>query len=463
MKAVFIVFSLLSAVLLAGCSKPEDVQKWTVWLADGKNDMIQVDLSPSKTPLDNYKENMVLIHPWDFGKGHDDNDPTRTKLGTPKVTRIGTWEEYIVYDLTDRANVCKQIMLKDRYGNHRIIYSQLHWCTSGVDDLPYITCIQGISVLAYRTRVPGTGGFFREYYFIYDKKNKKPVLIDLGEIGNSLVTLNTGQTDPSLVPMDQKYKPEYISLERYERYRYVADFNFDGIMDITLSVPVYTFGNGGGWYTLYRGNADGSFSKMDAAFLGGIGSLVKRNAGNGVLCIYSHGGGGGGSLIKYSITSAGVNKISHKELLLGDAGRDCDEYDRIFNEKDVLIRQISKTIDSKVIWANDFPKPMAKSIDELVIEIVAQAKANNQELFRKTLKTLDVEYKDHKQKLIEMILRSDMESNYKQRIKYISSSEARLNYHYLEKGCHFQIELEKEKDWKERSSWWTVKRIYFCR
>ena len=42
--------------------KSEESEKWTVWLADGKNDKEHVDLIPSKTPLDNYGENMVLIH-----------------------------------------------------------------------------------------------------------------------------------------------------------------------------------------------------------------------------------------------------------------------------------------------------------------------------------------------------------------------------------------------------------------
>ncbi len=201
MRKTFIVLSLLGALLPISCKtverkglrtnnsqiklpevKSEETEKWTVWIADGKSDPKQLDLIPAKTPLDNYEENMVLIHPWEFGK----DNPRRAKLGTPTVTRIGRWEEYIVYDLTDRANVCKQIMLKNRYGNHKIIYSQLHWCTSGVDDLPYITRIQGISVLVYRTRVPGTGNFFREYYFISDTKKKTPVLIDTSEIDNSL-------------------------------------------------------------------------------------------------------------------------------------------------------------------------------------------------------------------------------------------------------------------------------------
>ncbi len=116
---------------------------------------------------------MVLIHPWDFGRAYGANDRTQIKLGTPEVIRIGEWEEYVVYDLTDHDNVCKQIMLKNKSGNHRIIYSQIPWCTAGVNVLPYIVTIQGISILVYRTRVPGNGNHFLEYYFVYDNKAMK--------------------------------------------------------------------------------------------------------------------------------------------------------------------------------------------------------------------------------------------------------------------------------------------------
>lgn len=169
--------------------KGEETDKWTVWMADGKNELKQLDLIPSKNPMDNYRENMALIHPWDFGEGRDQNELTITKLGTPQVTYIGKWAEYLVYDLTDHVNICKQIMLKDKSGNHKIIYSQLPWSTASVDDLPYIIMIQGTPVLVYRTRVPGTGHFFIEYHFFYDEQRKKPILIDMSEIGNSLSRL----------------------------------------------------------------------------------------------------------------------------------------------------------------------------------------------------------------------------------------------------------------------------------
>jgi hypothetical protein len=184
LKAVWLFSWSIILFASAGCN--EEAERWTVWVADGKNDLKQLELITAKSPLDNYKENMALIHPWDFGRVYDSNDWTQIKLGTPEITCIGEWGEYIVYDLTDRENVCKQIMLKDKSGNYRIIYSQLPWCTAGVEDLPYIITIQEIPVLVYRTRVPGNGNQFLEYYFVYDNNKRKPFRIDTSEIQVSL-------------------------------------------------------------------------------------------------------------------------------------------------------------------------------------------------------------------------------------------------------------------------------------
>lgn len=287
----------------------------------------------------------------------------------------------------------------------------------------------------------------------------------------SSATAKTLQTDPSLVPWDPNSKFDWLPEdERYERYRYVADLNFDSIMDLALSEPLYLSGTGGSGYTLYLGNADGGFIELEGWIFGGGMSLKKRKAGEGILCIYGHGGGGCGSLTQYSITSAGIKKISSKMLCPDedDESReeDCNEFGRIFNDKDTLIPQISKTSNGNVFWLTPFHA--IKSIDKLVTEIVVRAKADDKETFGKYLVAHrdgdlpgDYEKRAEKQsqKLIEMVLRSDMENNYKQRLEHISSSNARLNYHYLEKGCHFQIELEKIEEYGT----WHIKNIWFCR
>jgi hypothetical protein len=137
---------------------PHNSGEWKVWLADGKSDTISVDLLEAKELLENYEANLALIHPWEFGK----YSSTEHVPHNPKVTPIGMWCGYMVYDITDKAQVIKQIMLKDRSGNHSVLYSQIPECTCSVDDLPYVTRVDGVEILAYRTRVPGTGGFYLE-------------------------------------------------------------------------------------------------------------------------------------------------------------------------------------------------------------------------------------------------------------------------------------------------------------
>lgn len=94
------------------------------------------------------------------------------------------------------------------------------------------------------------------------------------------------------------------------------------------------------------------------------------------------------------------------------------------------------------------------SIDQVVREIVDRANSNDTQYFERVL---DKPYKGQEEKLIGMIKRSEMLTNYKERLEMRSDVTARLNYHYLEKGCHFQVDLARE------NGTWIIKRIWFCR
>jgi hypothetical protein len=59
--------------------------------------------------------------------------------------------------------------------------------------------------------------------------------------------------------------------------------------------------------------------------------------------------------------------------------------------------------------------------------------------------------------VIRMVQRSGMLTNYTSRFESSSPTSARLNYHWLERHCHFQVDLHKDKDA------WGVKRIGLCR
>jgi hypothetical protein len=94
------------------------------------------------------------------------------------------------------------------------------------------------------------------------------------------------------------------------------------------------------------------------------------------------------------------------------------------------------------------------TVDEMVGEIVKHATADDTAFFAEYL---DASYKGQEKQLIQQIKASGMSDNYKSRLEGVSETKARLNYHFLEKGCHFQIDLVRQ------DGVWTIKRIWFCR
>lgn len=156
--------------------------QWTIWIADGKNDTVSVNLLPARSPLENYGKNLGIIHPWQFKE-----QPSAKSIRLqPVVTKIGRWADYEVYDITDKLNNTKQIMLKDTSGCFRVLYSQIPGCTASVDDLPRIVKTDSTDILAYRTRVPGTGCFYIEHYFLQDPQSHLPVPLDDRAITDTL-------------------------------------------------------------------------------------------------------------------------------------------------------------------------------------------------------------------------------------------------------------------------------------
>lgn len=171
------------------------------------------------------------------------------------------------------------------------------------------------------------------------------------------------QTDPSLVPLRRVPGEDWRSLERY---RLVADLDFDGIQDLALSHDTGMFGNAGGWFTIFMGNADGTFSKIGGVFAHPLAvSLTKREGSGGILATYHRMNSGSGSVIWYSVTPEGVTETGKREIFPGDSGtpEGRAEYARIFNNTDRLRPQTSKTKDGEVTWVDYLPWAFRNSQD----------------------------------------------------------------------------------------------------
>jgi hypothetical protein len=94
------------------------------------------------------------------------------------------------------------------------------------------------------------------------------------------------------------------------------------------------------------------------------------------------------------------------------------------------------------------------SLGAVVQQLVAKAEAGDLKYFTSLLGKA---HGDQSPVLVDMIRRSDISENYKQRFSTRPDGSGRLNYHYLEKGCHFQVDLRKN------DVGWETTRIWFCR
>jgi hypothetical protein len=99
-------------------------------------------------------------------------------------------------------------------------------------------------------------------------------------------------------------------------------------------------------------------------------------------------------------------------------------------------------------------QPEAQSLKEAVTTLVQHAQAGDTRYFSGLMPSPTP---GAAAQLVAMVRRSGMLTNYTERLHARSPTEARLDYHYLEKGCHFQVSLVKE------NSAWKVKQIGLCR
>jgi len=131
---------------------------WTTFIYDGKSDPMIAKMDDAiESPFSIWKTHMEpYSHP----------------------VNVGRWGQYTVWDYTSSEQKMKHIVLEDAKGQYRTLLYQNKWCTADVTDSPEIFEVCGQSVLGYRTRIPGTGHFFIEHYWVLDEHSGYPVLVD---------------------------------------------------------------------------------------------------------------------------------------------------------------------------------------------------------------------------------------------------------------------------------------------
>lgn len=160
--------------------------------------------------------------------------------------------------------------------------------------------------------------------------------------------------DPSSVPVPNEVNH---SKAYGERWRLMADLNFDGIPDLLISDEKRSFGNGGGNWNVYLGTRDGRWK-----FIGTLSAhpmamnLQKRSLGQGLLTAYWHEGASAGDLLRYLITTQGIQQEPSRTLHPNDDGiaEDQQEYRSYFSNPSRLHFQNSQTgRNGKVAWMNE--------------------------------------------------------------------------------------------------------------
>jgi len=145
---------------------------WTVWRSDGKGDSAYAyKQKPQTTVLENYEYNVLQLHPdlaWE--KEHVKKEKFTLK---PSVSIVGKWNGHEVYDVFEENYGLKQIIVKLRDSEYKILYSL--WPADGEAELEpsAIESSQAGDKLITKILLPGKGGGYYHEVFVVDPSTKR--------------------------------------------------------------------------------------------------------------------------------------------------------------------------------------------------------------------------------------------------------------------------------------------------
>lgn len=168
-KYSFIVFSILCICQTVAA---EQGGTWTIWRSDGKGDSAYAyKQKPQTTVLGNYEYNVLQLHP-DLAwiKEHEKKETFSLQ---PTVTLVGKWNGFEVYDVFEENYGLKQIIVKLREGEYKILYSL--WPADAETELKPTTIESSETgqKLITKIRLPGKGGGFYHEEFVIDPSTKR--------------------------------------------------------------------------------------------------------------------------------------------------------------------------------------------------------------------------------------------------------------------------------------------------
>ncbi|MHC4099033.1 MAG: hypothetical protein ACYSWZ_10465 [Planctomycetota bacterium] len=138
-----------------------------------------------------------------------------------------------------------------------------------------------------------------------------------------------------------------------ERFRILADFNDDGIQDMALSFDISLFGNAGGLFTLYLGNAQGQYRKHGDFGAHPMAVSLEKIDTKVRLWTYERGGGWIGQIGYYEVLKDKLSEYHSITIHPGDSGTEMGNaiYEAVFKNSDLPITvERSVTKEGIVKW-----------------------------------------------------------------------------------------------------------------
>jgi hypothetical protein len=179
---IFLSFVFIAPGISICSGSPQSLSNWPVWSADGKGwGTHTFAFKEQKDVLDNYRENVLLIHSdlkWKIEHG------VPFTLN-PKVAPVGRWHDFHVYDLFEEDHGLKQIILETQSHSFRILYSQ--YDIPGDPKLPasYFVTVNGVQILVSSYHLGAAN--YLERHFVYDEKNRIPIELDVDTVVQTVI------------------------------------------------------------------------------------------------------------------------------------------------------------------------------------------------------------------------------------------------------------------------------------
>lgn len=172
----------------------------------------------------------------------------------------------------------------------------------------------------------------------------------------------SGDGDPSSIPArgaDGRYT---------ERYRFWADFDDDGVLDLALSVPLGMFGQAGGNFSIYLARSDGTYHTFGAVFLNPRAISIESVGEKLNLWTYSRSSGSEGQLGYFVFSTKNdvnpsVSDFVGVTVYPGDGGTELGRelYSTVFADKYRVQVERSSTATGTPRWSSWPPKRAVNS------------------------------------------------------------------------------------------------------